>query len=155
MKKTLQTFVEVGRIGSVLIALFAMLVAGLPVFDRLAELKFSADLEAEVQQIAAAPAPDELSLAQGEEPEPEKTAGNMTPGSEPNCDPPALLSSVSAAKPVSSSEGEFSKNRQNGLVFDRSLEETKTSPVVACLCQVGSQVGHQFTLVGARPSGTS
>ena len=130
----------------VLFAVLALAVNGASAAQRL----FSAHLapreaEKEVSQSAQLlPGP----------PSPEETPGSMTPG-EPNSEAYAYLSAQSVLDSNNSQrciEDDFAREGAISDAFDRP---SSRSSIRSTASLVSSRLGVQFTLVGAKPSGTS
>ena len=87
-------------------------------------------------------------------PSPEEVPGNMTPG-EPNSEAYAYLS----AQPAIDSNHSQNRLRDEGSaveVLTDALEGSADESLIKSTASlVSSQLGIQFTLVGAKPSGTS
>jgi len=149
MKQLIMTILKksmvVGRIGLVVFGLMALLVCGASSVHR---LQSSTD-----QKIEPAGLPDQVCLTS--DPSGEETKSeNMTPGSNPNSEPTAILTQAILTGGLGSQD---SSTDQRLDISEGSIQTTQTIQPrarLASLSLVNSSLGRQFTLVGAKPSGT-
>ncbi|UCE25571.1 MAG: hypothetical protein JSU74_05865 [Candidatus Zixiibacteriota bacterium] len=147
MKKIYRKAVTTLRWLVIVVALLALAVNGASAAQRLFDAY-------------QAPAEQELSLSENATmapgaPEPGESPENMTPSSKPNSEAYAYLTVAPLI--------DFNKNCsrlehepiRTGLVPVMRLGRLNRSTIKSTAFLVSSQLGHQFTLVGAKPSGTS
>ena len=147
MSNILLKLLLVGRLAVVVVAISALTLSGAASAKRLHVGYGQADRKAEAET-------DPARIVPGP-PAPEDVPENMTPSGKPNGEPTATISSPLIAGP--DSNGSRTKGVPcTPLVWpgaQRSL--SNRIAVMATTSLVSSQLGLQFTLVGAKPSGTS
>ena len=147
MKKLLKTSLEAARIATVLLAMLAIVVSGAGAAHRVcADSELAAqtvdETSADVRLVAGAPDPDEA---------PEQ----MSPDGKPTTEQPARLV-LSALSKYSNPDDRSKYGRGVSIISISSLSGAKINyPISTSINLVSSDLGKQFTLVGARPSGTS
>jgi hypothetical protein len=156
MRHFLRKAIAIGRISWVSFSLLALLITGFVPADRLSSRHQRAAGTTDDQAIQIEIPTTEAALEQVEGPVDKANASeNMTPSGKPNCEPQACFVNAAVSK---------SENSECRLgVDDRDLAYRVTcpapsrchSPLMASCAQVEPRLGHQFTLVGAHPSGTS
>ncbi len=134
------------RTAVVLFAVFALAINGASAAQRL----FDAYL---VPQELAEEAHQPAQLLPGP-PSPEEVPGNMTPG-EPNSEAYAYLSAQPAIDSNHSQNRVEDENPAAGVLTDAFNSSSDVSLIKSTASLVSSRLGIQFTLVGAKPSGTS
>ena len=148
MKRLIRKAVTTGRWLAVIVALFSLTISGAEAGYRLLNGygRGLGKAETESQHAQLLPGP----------PLPDDAApGNMKPSGKPNGEPSAYLT-ASLAIDFGSSQ-----NRINyGCDLSRAIDagesgRSLTRSIKSTAYQVSSRLGIQFTLVGAKPSGTS
>ena len=147
MKKIYRKAVTTLRWLVIVIALLALSLNGASAAQRLYEA-YQAPNEQEVSLS------ENATMAPGA-PEPCEAPENMTPSSRPNSEAYAYLTAALLI--------DFNKNcsrlgqdqMRTGLIPVMRLGRLNRSTIKSTAFLVSSQLGHQFTLVGAKPSGTS
>ncbi len=132
------------RVAVVVGALLALMITGAGAAHRLF-----------TEQMSPSPAEStSVAAAFDQKPDPKEATGGMAPGSHPSTEQCFLMQ----GNPGLPAGGSFSHR----LIFSPSTVEISPShglnahsAVYQSVSLVASQIGHRFTLVGARPSGTS
>lgn len=147
MKKLLRKAVTAFRWAVVFLCLMALTVGGASSAQRLFEAY-------ETPQEAAAKAPEVAQLQPGP-PTPDQVPENMTPSGKPNCEPSAYLSAPILLDSNNNQSRTPSKETDCPVGTMGPLHVEGKSSIRATAFEVSSHLGLQFTLVGAKPSGTS
>lgn len=146
MKIPFQKILQAGRLMAVLLTICALVVCGATAAERQASM-LAAKQEAQQAKLAEADL-----LEPGAD---EAARGEMAPGETPNVEPSAWLVTAVITK---------TGNDEQRLNLDPAAETTvglcessepKQPPATSSPTLVSTDLGRQFTLVGAKPSGTS
>ncbi|MBD3403234.1 hypothetical protein GF420_10095 [candidate division GN15 bacterium] len=136
---------DAGRSLTVLLALIALIVGGATAAQRqadMAEARAEAERETgEADRLAATP---------------DAGKGEMAPGGAPNVEPAAWL--ISTTTLVKTSDNDSRLRPQLSTTIRRHLPAGTADisrPLLPSSSRVATSLGRQFTLVGAKPSGTS
>ena len=147
MKKYLKYALEYAYIGLVVFLTMAVPLSAINAGERpYQEAQQDDPSQAEVGVVAHA------GIDQGA-PDPEDAPDNMTPNG-PCCNQPAYLQSLPLIKTTESS-GSDDLNDGHGITGRAGCEYKCSNRLTVSIWQVTSELGRQFTLVGAKPSGTS
>ncbi len=143
MKRTIQNITLFIKFLVVLTILFSIVANGAFAGQRIENAEKANSDRIEIAQLLQGPAsPDELPL-------------NMENSTQPDTEQPALLKSVQIAK-TDNSQSRFKLHKQQSQqILKEFLNSRNHKALVATTSQVHSRLGRQFTLVGAKPSGTS
>lgn len=157
MQKLFQKAVDTGRVTIVLVALISLVISGLVTVDRLPAKAEKTD--AAVEQLVVVveePSADQVRIEESDKPaDPKDASESMTPSGKPNCRPVAYLVTAEVNKPDNSNNrSRLDERNQEALPVEISTQSTRMANCASC-AQVKPSLGRQFTLVGARPSGTS
>ncbi|HOP05971.1 MAG TPA: hypothetical protein PLF13_01635 [candidate division Zixibacteria bacterium] len=158
MQKLIQKAVETGKATTVLVALISLVISGLIVVDQVSvtiDNKAKA-VDEPVVVIVDDPSADLVRLEESDQPaDPKDASENMTPSGKPNCRPVAFLVSAEFSKPNNSNDRTpLDERNEDVVLIETTTRSTGTTACASC-AQVKPSLGRQFTLVGARPSGTS
>lgn len=143
MKKIFHHISTYLRYAVVLTIVFSIIANGAFAGQRVekAEKNSAVSLE-EAQLIQGPPSPDELPL-------------NMETSSIPDTEQQAYLKAPQIAK-SENNQSRYQFNREKSKqILKEFLNCNSQKTLIATTSQVGSNLGRQFTLVGAKPSGTS
>lgn len=158
MRRIFRKSIKIGRMISVILALAAMFVVGLDASDRMESLHPRTVSEVSIEPEATAEfPPDETRLVEKEGPVEDKTnaSENMTPSGKPNCEPQAYFVSAAVFKTGDSNSRLRVEHHLKCEYVIPELDPTSLSSLATSSSSVGSDICRRFTLVGARPSGTS
>ena len=148
MKKLLTKSLALGRVAVVLLTLVALCVCGATAASRQAARAAEADKDRlEMQSAECLPEPP---VTEGE-------AGDrqMATNGIPNAEPSAWLVAQVAA-PGGKDDTRPRRSSFFTRLFDQlDIDRSKTPATASSTAQVSSSLSLQFTLVGAKPSGTS
>ena len=158
MQRFFQKAVETGRVTIVVVALISLVVSGLIAIDRL-PAKVEKKTEAPADSVVVAvegPATDQVCIEESDQPaDPKDASESMTPSGKPSCQPVAYLVSAEVNKPDNSNDSSrLDEQDEDAVPVHVEINSTRTATCTSC-AQVKPSLGRQFTLVGARPSGTS
>jgi len=147
MRKIIAKTVRFSRVAMTIFMLVALALSGAGAADRL----FSA-YDRPVEEPESKPDQVALDVAV---PGPEEAPENMAPTGTPNGEPNACFVVPLVLKSDNSSsrfktEGDDSRESLKNAVIELRCKSVMTSS-----CLIDAHLGRQFTLVGARPSGTS
>ncbi len=143
MKKTIQYIYNSVKFFVVLTILFSIVANGAFAGQRIENAEKVNSEKIEIAQLQQGPAsPDELPL-------------NMEKSTQPDTEQPALLKAVQIAKTDNSQSRFKLYKQQSNQILKEFLNSHNHKIIVATTSQVHSKLGRQFTLVGAKPSGTS
>ena len=143
---------------SIFLALAAMFVAGLGVSDHLSPMHPRTVSEVLIEPEITAEFPSgETRLVEKEGLVEDKTnaSENMTPSGKPNCEPQACFVSAAVFKTGDSNNRLKVDHRLGYVDVNLDLDLTALPSLATSSSLVGSDICRRFTLVGARPSGTS
>lgn len=87
-------------------------------------------------------------------PSPEETADEMATGSRPHTEQDARLTSQAVFSNAKNEKRLSSQEAHSGTVTVTGWSDRASHDPVGSTCIVSSRLGRQFTLVGAKPSGT-
>lgn len=147
MKKVFRKAVTAFRWGVVALCAVVLTVSGASSAQRLFE----------AYQAPAGPPDSAEDLAQllPGPPSPDQLPENMTPSGKPNCEPSAYLSTPVLTDSNNNQCRVYGGGQQKMLATVRSLGADNKASIRPTAFRVSSHLGLQFTLVGAKPSGTS
>ena len=146
MRKYLTYALKYAYIGLVVFVALAVPFSSLTAAERQFNEAAAADAKAEAE------APVQTELDRGA-PDPDEAPDNMTP-SGPCCNQPAYLQSVPLIKTTEKGDSDDLLDDHVSTAWPQQSDESLRRLTVSTW-QVTSDLGIQFTLVGAKPSGTS
>ncbi|MFQ5453319.1 MAG: hypothetical protein ACE5D6_03940 [Candidatus Zixiibacteriota bacterium] len=85
----------------------------------------------------------------------EKAPGNMACNSKPNCEQPAYLTALFIVKSDNSENRHIFGDREQNPLNNSAKNISNKSTIISSTFLISTDLGYQFTLVGAKPSGTS
>lgn len=95
---------------------------------------------------------DEMLLQSGP-PAPEDLPGNMNSSGKANTDQQAMLVAASLVK-FDNTSSRLTDNYQKEFIEFNKIKSNRSSVLISNLNLISSDLGHRFTLVGLKPSGT-
>jgi hypothetical protein len=147
MKKLLKISIQAARTAVVILVVMAIVVSGAGVAHRVC-----ADSRLAVEVVEENPS--DVRLVAGP-PDSDQAPEQMSPDGKPTTEQPARLV-LSALSKYSNQDDRSKYARGISIVSISSLSGAKSHyPISTSTNLVSSDLGKQFTLVGARPSGTS
>lgn len=147
MKKLLKISLQAARTAVVILAVIAVVVSGAGAAHRVcADSKLAVEVVDEN--------PSDIRLVAGP-PDPDEAPEQMSPDGKPTTEQPARLVLPALSK-YSNQDDRYKYGRGVSIVSISSLSGARSRyPISTSTNLISSDLGKQFTLVGARPSGTS
>jgi len=146
MKQVLRKAVTASRWSLVVFSALALTLSGASsahrMFDAYQSPSEASGAEGDLAQILPGPNPDQLPQ-------------NMTPSGKPNSEPSAYLSAPLFTDSNNNESRIPGCSQHRTATISTSLRSENSLCLTPTAFQVSSHLGQQFTLVGAKPSGTS
>lgn len=147
MKRIFRKIVQLARAAVVILVVITLSLNGAGAAKR---LFVAYNDQSEVTKLVFEAAPLKPCPAAGEE-----AAGNMARGRRPYCEQPAYFATPFILKSDNNVNRHKIVSNEQKLINDPSLKSADKSSIKTSAFLVSSGLGFQFTLVGAKPSGTS
>ena len=138
--------IPVAKTGLILFALTALLIAGASSVMRLhLSSMIEANNSVHVEQVSINPDPVDISTE----------SENMNPGNPPNGEPSATFSQFIISGGLTHDQARLKLSCLISPIIAQPNQSQITDQPIGSIAKVNSLLGRQFTLVGAKPDGTS